>query len=93
MRAGASDPEAALAHGIAPGVIHGTSWAIAGVVATVAGVLLAAGPTGVDLTLTAVTFRAFPAMILGGLDSAEGAVAGGLLVGLTEVLTARLRHA
>lgn len=88
MRAGASDPEAALAHGIAPGVIHGASWAIAGGVATVAGVLIAAGPTGVDLTLAAVTFRAFPAMILGGLDSVEGAVAGGLLVGLTEVFTA-----
>jgi branched-chain amino acid transport system permease protein len=88
MRAGASDPEAALAHGIAPGVIHGVSWAIAGAVATVAGVLMAAGPTGVDLTLAAVTFRAFPAMILGGLDSAEGAVAGGIVVGLTEVMTA-----
>jgi len=88
MRAGASDPEAALAHGISPGAIHGLSWAIAGAVATVAGVLVASGPTGVDLTLTAVAFRAFPAMILGGLDSAEGAVAGGVLVGLTEVLTA-----
>lgn len=88
MRAGASDPEAALAHGISPGAIHGLSWAVAGAVATVAGVLLAAGPTGVDLTLSVVAFRAFPAMILGGLDSAEGAVAGGVLVGLTEVLTA-----
>jgi branched-chain amino acid transport system permease protein len=88
MRAGASDPEAALAHGISPRAIHGLSWAIAGAVATVAGVLLAAGPKGVDLTLAAVSFRAFPAMILGGLDSAEGAVAGGLLIGLVEVLTA-----
>jgi branched-chain amino acid transport system permease protein len=88
MRAGASDAEAALAHGISPGAIHGVSWAIAGAVAVVAGVLLAAGPKGVDLTLAAVAFRAFPAMILGGLDSAEGAVAGGLVIGLTEVFTA-----
>jgi branched-chain amino acid transport system permease protein len=88
MRASASDPEAALAQGISPGAIHGLSWAVAGAVATVAGVLLAAGPKGVDLTLTAVAFRAFPAMILGGLDSAEGAVAGGLLIGLVEVFTA-----
>lgn len=88
MRAGASDPEAALAHGISPRAIHGLSWAVAGAVATVAGVLLAAGPKGVDLTLTAVAFRAFPAMILGGLDSAEGAVAGGIFIGLVEVLTA-----
>ena len=88
MRAGASDPEAALAHGISPRAIHGLSWAVAAAVATMAGVLLAAGPKGVDLTLSAVAFRAFPAMIVGGLDSAEGAVAGGLLIGLTEVFTA-----
>lgn len=88
MRAAALDPEAALAHGISPAVIHGLAWAIAGAVAVVAGVLLAAGPRGVDLTLGPVAFRAFPAMILGGLESAEGAVLGGVVIGLTEVLTA-----
>ena len=88
MRAGASDPEAALAHGISPRAIHGVAWAIAGAVATIAGVLLAAGPKGVDLTLASVAFRAFPAMILGGLDSAEGAVVGGIIIGITEVFTA-----
>ena len=88
MRAGASDPEAALAHGISPRAIHGVAWAIAGAVATIAGVLLAAGPKGVDLTLASVAFRAFPAMILGGLDSAEGAVAGGIIIGIVEVFTA-----
>jgi branched-chain amino acid transport system permease protein len=69
MRAGASDPEAALAHGISPRAIHGLSWAIAGAVACLAGVLVAAGPKGVDLGVTAVAFRALPAMILGGLES------------------------
>lgn len=88
MRAGAADPEAALAHGISPQAIHGLSWAIAGAVATLAGVFLSAGPKGVDLSLSLVAFRAFPAMILGGLDSPEGAVTGGLLIGLIEVLTA-----
>jgi branched-chain amino acid transport system permease protein len=38
--------------------------------------------------MSVVALRAFPAMILGGLDSPGGAVAGGLIVGLTEVLTA-----
>jgi branched-chain amino acid transport system permease protein len=88
MRAGAADPEAALAHGISPQAIHGISWAIAGAVATVAGVFLAAGPKGVDIGLGLVAFRAFPAMILGGLESAEGAVIGGVLIGLIEVLSA-----
>jgi branched-chain amino acid transport system permease protein len=88
MRSAALDPEAALAQGISPKVVHALSWAIAGAVAVLAGVLLAAGPRGVDLTLGPIAYRAFPAMILGGLESAEGAVLGGLIIGLTEVLTA-----
>ncbi|MFN0177860.1 MAG: branched-chain amino acid ABC transporter permease [Gemmatimonadales bacterium] len=88
MRAAAVDPEAALAHGINPAVIHALSWAIAGAVAAVAGVFLASGPRGVDSTLSPIAFRAFPAMILGGVDSTEGAVAGGLLIGVVEVLSA-----
>jgi branched-chain amino acid transport system permease protein len=88
MRAASSDPEAALAHGVSPQMIQGVAWAVAGALAVVAGVLIGSGARGVDLTMTAVALRAFPAMILGGLDSPGGAVAGGLLVGLTEVLAA-----
>jgi branched-chain amino acid transport system permease protein len=88
MRAAASDPEAALAHGVSPRAIQGLAWALAGMLAVVAGVFIAAGPRGVDLTVSAVSLRAFPAAILGGLDSTEGAVAGGLIVGLAEVLSA-----
>lgn len=88
MRAAASDPEAALAHGISPRTVHAISWALAGALAVIAGVLTAGGAKGVDLTLGLIAFRAFPAMILGGMDSTEGAVAGGLIIGLTEVMTA-----
>lgn len=88
MRAASSDAEAALAHGVSPQMIQGVAWAVAGALAVMAGVLIGAGSRGVDLTMTAVAMRAFPAMILGGLDSPGGAVAGGLLVGLTEVLAA-----
>lgn len=88
MRAAASDPEAALAHGVSPQVVQGVAWAIAGVLAVLAGVFIAAGPRGVDLTVGVVALRAFPAAILGGLDSTEGAVTGGLAVGLAEVLSA-----
>lgn len=88
MRAASSDPEAALAHGVSPQMIHGLAWAVAGALAVVAGVLIGAGSRGVDLTMSVVALRAFPAMILGGLDSPGGAVAGGMIVGLTEVLSA-----
>ncbi len=88
MRAAASDPEAALAHGVSPQMIQGIAWAFAGVLAVVAGVFIGAGSRGVDLTVSMVALRAFPAAILGGLDSTEGAVAGGLAVGLVEVMSA-----
>lgn len=88
MRAAASDPEAALAHGVSPGVVQGVAWAVAAALAVLAGVFISAGSRGVDLTVSVVALRAFPAAILGGLDSTEGAVAGGLIVGLAEVLSA-----
>jgi branched-chain amino acid transport system permease protein len=88
MRATADDPEAALANGIGAGAVYGVAWALAGAIAALAGVLLASGSKGVDLTLGAVALRAFPAMILGGLDSPNGAVAGGVVIGVTEVLAA-----
>jgi branched-chain amino acid transport system permease protein len=88
MRAAASDPEAALAHGVSPQVVQGIAWALAGILAVLAGVFITAGSRGVDLTVSGVALRAFPAAILGGLDSIEGAIAGGLIVGLAEVLSA-----
>ncbi|MHB1329426.1 MAG: branched-chain amino acid ABC transporter permease [Gemmatimonadales bacterium] len=88
MRAAASDPEAALAHGVNPRTVHGIAWALAAVLAVVAGVFITAGPRGIDLTVSLVALRAFPAAILGGLDSTEGAVVGGMIVGLAEVLSA-----
>ncbi len=88
MRATANDPEAALAQGIGAGSVYGVAWAISAAIAALAGVLLGSGSRGVDITLGAIALRAFPAMILGGLDSPSGAVAGGLIIGVTEVLAA-----
>lgn len=88
MRATANDPEAALAQGIGAGAVYGVAWGVAAAIAALAGVLLASGAKGVDLTLGAIALRAFPAMILGGLDSPSGAVAGGVIIGVTEVLAA-----
>jgi branched-chain amino acid transport system permease protein len=88
MRATANDPEAALAQGIGAGAVYGVAWALAGAIAALAGILLASGAKGVDLTLGAIALRALPAMILGGLDSPNGAVAGGVIIGVTEVLAA-----
>jgi branched-chain amino acid transport system permease protein len=87
MRATASDQEAALAQGISSGLVIGVSWAIAGAVAALAGVTLAGGGGGVSLNIELVALTAFPAIILGGLDSPGGAVIGGLVIGLAQSLT------
>ncbi len=86
MRAAAFDQEAALAVGIPVRAVYAWSWMIAAATATVAGVFLAAFPATLHPALGFVAFRAFPAAIVGGLDSPGGAVVGGLLIGVTEVL-------
>jgi branched-chain amino acid transport system permease protein len=83
MRATAEDHELARSVGINVPRTFGLSWAIAGVVATVGGVLLAM-QTGVSLSLSMVVMVAFPALLLGGLESFPGAILGGVTVGLAQ---------
>jgi len=87
MRATAADQEAALAQGISTGQVHALSWGIAGAVATLAGVMLAAGSGQVEPGKDIIALAAFPAIILGGLDSPLGAVVGGFVIGLSQTLT------
>ena len=86
MRATAEDHELARSVGIKVPRIFGFSWAIAGVIATLGGVLLAS-QVGVSLNLAAVVLVAFPAVLLGGLDSFPGAIVGGIIIGLVVALT------
>lgn len=89
MRAGAEDNEAAALMGIRRGRVTATAWLIAGALAAVAVVFLTAFPSpGLDTGAREIAFRAFPAAILGGLDSTAGAVVGGLAIGLAEAMTA-----
>jgi len=48
--------------------------------------VLLATLTGVNLSLATVALVSFPAILLGGLESFPGAIAGGLLVGLAQAL-------
>lgn len=85
MRAAAFDQEAALTQGVSVGSVFALSWAMAGALAAIAGTLLATS-AGVDRQIWIVALVALPAIILGGLDSLEGAVIGGLAVGVVESL-------
>ena len=88
MRATAEDHETAALMGIPGGRISAASWAVAGGLAAVAGLFVTMFPSpGLEPTPWAVALRAFPAAIIGGLDSTGGAVVGGLVIGVTEVLT------
>jgi branched-chain amino acid transport system permease protein len=91
MRATASDPEAAIAQGISPNAIFGLSWAISCALATLAGILLASGAGSVltpqvSPSLGAFALVGFPAIVLGGVDSPGGAILGGGIIGIAQVL-------
>lgn len=87
MRGTSEDHELAQSIGIHINRVFGLSWALAGVVATAAGVLLATS-SGLDLSLSVVVLAAFPVVLLGGLDSIPGTIVGGLIIGLSEGLVA-----
>ncbi len=86
MRATAADQEVALALGIPVGRVLGATWFLAGALAALAGVFLGLFPRSVDTNLGFVALRAFPAVIVGGLESPGGTVIAGLLLGVLEVL-------
>ena len=87
MRATAFDQETARAQGINVGRVFSFAWAIGAFLAAVAGLFYSIYPrraTGVDQSTAFIAFRAFPAVIIGGLDSIPGAVVGGFAVGIAE---------
>ncbi len=85
MRGASEDHELAQSIGLRINRIFGISWAMAGMVATVGGILLATS-SGLDLSLSLVVLSAFPAVLLGGLESIPGALVGGLIIGFSSGL-------
>ncbi len=83
LRAVADDHEAALSLGIPLKTIWVIVWAVAGLVAIVAGIMWGA-KSGVQFSLSLIALKALPVLILGGLTSVPGAIAGGLIIGVGE---------
>lgn len=88
MRATAMDQEVALAQGINVGRIFALAWMMAGAMAAVAGMFAASDLAGLSASTYIVGIKALPAIVVGGLDSINGAVVGALVVGLAEAYTA-----
>ncbi len=86
MRATAADQEVALSQGVKVTRVFATAWALAAILAGIAGIFLGAG-TGVAPVIGVRAIRALPAAVVGGLDSIAGAIVGGLLIGLVEAYT------
>jgi branched-chain amino acid transport system permease protein len=92
MRAQAENREAAALMGIRRGRVTSTAWVIAGILAGVAVLFLATqdfSGSGLSRGTHAIALVAFPAAIIGGLDSTGGAIVGGAIVGLTEAMSAQ----
>jgi branched-chain amino acid transport system permease protein len=88
MRAAAADGPTASLMGIRLSRTGATGWALAGVLAAMAGIFLTSFPApGVSPTVALSAFLAIPAWVLGGFDSVPGAVLGGLIIGLVTALT------
>lgn len=90
MRATAEDHQVARATGIKVTRVFGLTWAIAGILAAVGGIMIG-DRMAIGVTETAaVGLKAFPAVLFGGLDSIPGAIVGGIIVGVLENLASGL---
>jgi branched-chain amino acid transport system permease protein len=85
LRAVADDHEAALSIGIPLKTIWVVVWAVAGIVAIVAGIMWGA-KSGVQFSLSLIALKSLPVLILGGFTSVPGAIVGGLIIGVGEKL-------
>jgi len=87
MRATAFSQQVALSMGISVKRIFALSWSIAAIVSAIGGVLLGSIRGGVDGSLAFLGLKVVPVTILGGLDSIQGAIVGGLIIGVLENLS------
>jgi branched-chain amino acid transport system permease protein len=86
-RAVAEDPEVASLMGARIPRVALTAWLIGGAMAALAGLFITAYPTvGLAGNTSDIAMLAFPAVVIGGLDSIGGAVIGGLVVGIAQTL-------
>ena len=85
MQAASQNQLAAYYMGIPVKRLNAVAWALAAMVAAIAGLLLAP-ITFVHANLGLIGLKAFPAAVVGGFGSLPGAIVGGLVIGIVESL-------
>jgi branched-chain amino acid transport system permease protein len=85
MRAAGQNPLLAAQRGIRLHGVYALAWGLATFTGGMAGMLIACD-AGVESTLVTIGLKAFPAALVGGLDSLVGALAGSLIIASAEVL-------
>ena len=84
MRAAGQNPLLAEQRGIRLHGVYAFAWGLSTFTASLAGMLLALD-SGVESTMATIGLKAFPAALVGGLDSLIGAVIGALIVAAAEI--------
>lgn len=85
MRAAGQNPLLAAQRGIGLHGIYALAWGLATLTAGLAGMLIASD-AALDQTMVMIGLKAFPAALVGGLDSLLGALVGALVIAAAEVL-------
>jgi len=86
MQATADDQMAALSLGVSARLVYAIAWAIAFMAAGVGGIFLGS-INGLNISVGHLGLLVLPAVVLGGLNSVPGAIAGGLIIGVLQNLT------
>ncbi|HYD10977.1 MAG TPA: branched-chain amino acid ABC transporter permease [Acidimicrobiales bacterium] len=85
LRAAGHDAVLASQTGIRVHHMYVGAWAAAGALAAVAGIVFGS-INAVNVSVVELSLLAFPVILLGGLDSIEGAVVGGMVIGIMQAL-------
>ncbi len=85
MRAAGQAPLLAAQRGLNLHTMYALAWALATLIGGLAGMLIALD-SGLSGTMAMIGLKAFPAALVGGLDSLVGALIGSLIVAAAEIL-------
>ena len=85
IRAAGQNPLLAAQRGINLHVVYALAWAISTLTGSLAGMLIALD-SGMTMSMPVIALKAFPAALVGGLDSLAGALLGALIIAAAEVL-------